>query len=126
MLKNNVTNFQTEKGNVIETLIENETTTVSIQMPTWVFKRIKALAEMQKITPQSWINRSVYKTLKSNLKIDKIKWIDIYETVSEEDFSEEELMDLLREVFKKTVLHGIERENHSFSSSDEYSSKGDM
>ena len=94
---------------------------VTIDFPSWVWVRLKALAKLQKKSGKDWIKAVVCKALKADLKPDKVKWTDIYESVLEEDASEKELMGLLRELFKQTVLHRVGRENHSYQSSDECS-----
>lgn len=123
---NDISNLVTE-GMVNKTEenieLDESVTNVTIELPSWVLKRIKTLAALQKISTRSWINRTICKGLKADLKPDKIKWADIYEAVSDEDFSKEELTELLRELFKRTVLCGVERSNHSFSSSKDVLTK---
>ncbi len=73
---NDITNLVTEgRGNKMEENIEldESVTNITIELPSWVLNKIKALATLQKIPTHSWINRTICKALKADLKPDKIK-----------------------------------------------------
>lgn len=91
----------------MQKLKENsDTIKVYICMPSWVCKRIKALAALQQTTGQDWICSAICKALKTELKADKVKWHEIYESATY-DLSYEELQEILLNLYKLAVLKGV-------------------
>lgn len=88
----------------------NDIVKVSVCMPTWVCKRIQALATLQQVTGQDWICSAICKALKTELKADKAKWHEIYESAAD-DLSYEELQEILLNLHEQAVLKGVKHKD---------------
>lgn len=75
--------------------LEESVVNVTIDLPSWVWKRLNILARLQNMSGKAWIKTVVCKALKSDLKPDKVKWTDIYESF---DMTDKELEKLLRQI----------------------------
>ena len=90
--------------------LKESVTTVTLDLPTWVWKKLITLAKLQKMSGAVWIKTVICKALKANLKPDRVKWTDIYEAY---DMTDEELERLIRQMLVSRV-----EDDTSYSSSD--------